>query len=75
MFSATGIYRHNYSARQNISTSFDLTDFNCYTCTGEGHRVLHREGKRVEARELTPVAFVLSDQNFPPSLWKKGGNA
>jgi hypothetical protein len=68
-------YRHNYAAKQNISTSFDLKDFHCLTCTGEGHVVLHREGERVEARELAPVAFVLSDQNFAPSLpVEEGGN-
>jgi hypothetical protein len=66
-------YRHNYTARQNLSSSFDLKDFTCFTCTGEGHRVLHREGERVEARELTPSAFVLSDQNFAPSLPVEGG--
>jgi hypothetical protein len=68
MFSSQCNYRHNYAAKQNISTSFDMKNFYCNTCTGEGHVVLHREGERVAARELAPVAFVLSDQNFAPSL-------
>jgi hypothetical protein len=29
---------------------------------------LHREGARVEASDLTPVVFVVADQNFPPVL-------
>jgi hypothetical protein len=65
--------RHNYAAKQNISTSFDLKNFHCNTCTGEGHVVLRREGERVAARELAPVAFVLSDQNFAPSLPAEDG--
>jgi hypothetical protein len=35
---------------------------------GGGNRVLPREGERVEVSDLTPVAFVITDQNFPPSL-------
>jgi hypothetical protein len=68
--------RHNYTAKQNIATSFMLTDFTCNTCavdgagnfagSGTGHRVLHREGERVQVSDLTPVAFVVTDQNFPP---------
>jgi hypothetical protein len=47
---------------------FQPTRFHMQHVWGGGHRVLHREGERVEVRELTPVAFILSDQNFPPSL-------
>jgi hypothetical protein len=63
-------YRHNYAAKQNISLTFALDDFSCSVCTGtaRGHFVLHREGYKVEARDLTPVVFVVSDQNFPPTL-------
>jgi hypothetical protein len=68
LYSSPLHYRHNYKAKQNICGSFDLSDFNCYSCGGEGHRVLCREGERIEVRELLPVVFVLSDQNFPPSL-------
>jgi hypothetical protein len=72
-YSAPTNYRHNYSSKQNISSSFGrLSDFVCYSCKGEGHRVLYREGEGVEARELAPVAFILSDQNFPPSLPVEG---
>jgi hypothetical protein len=60
--------RHNYTAKQNISTSFDLSTFTCNTCTIGHHAVLHREGGRVEVRDLTPMVFVVSDQNFPPAL-------
>jgi hypothetical protein len=67
-FSVPVKYRHNYSAKQNLSSSLELQDFHCYTCMGEGHWVLHREGEQIDIRELTPVAFVLSDQNFPASL-------
>jgi hypothetical protein len=65
-----GNHRHNYTAKQNISTSFSLTNFVCNTCAGGegGHVVLHREGGRVVASDLAPVAFVLSDQNFPPAV-------
>jgi hypothetical protein len=37
--------RHNYTAKQNISTSFDLSTFTCNTCTTGEHAVLHREGE------------------------------
>jgi hypothetical protein len=64
-----GNHQHNYKAKQNICTSFILSDFTCNTCTrGEGgHTVLHREGSRIEISDLTPVAFVITDQNFPPA--------
>jgi hypothetical protein len=70
--------RHNYAAKQNIATSFTLTDLTCSTCvadgagssagTGTGHKVLHREGERVKVIDLTHVAFVVMDQNFPPAV-------
>jgi hypothetical protein len=66
-YSAPTNYRHNYSAKQNISSSFDLKTLYATHVRG-GHRVLCREGERVEAREMAPAAFILSDQNFPPSL-------
>jgi hypothetical protein len=41
-----------------------MIDMHSYSCMGEEHLVLHREGEKVEAR----VAFVLSDKNFSLSL-------
>jgi hypothetical protein len=69
-FSPLPNYRHNYANKQNISSTFMLDDFTCSVCQGgkKGHAVLYREGTKVEARDLTPVAFVVSDQNFPPTL-------
>jgi hypothetical protein len=68
-YSVQGNHRHNYKAKQNICTSFILSDFTCNTCAGGegGHTVLHREGSRIETCDLTPVAFVITDQNFPPA--------
>jgi hypothetical protein len=39
-------YRHNYAAKQNISSTFTLDEFACSVCTGtaKGHVVLHRGG-------------------------------
>jgi hypothetical protein len=60
--------RHNYTAKQNISTSFDLATLTCNTCTNGNHAGLHGEGGRVGVRDLTPMVFVVSDQNFPLAL-------
>jgi hypothetical protein len=63
-----GNYRHNYTKQMNISSSFSLDKFLCNTCTGGEHVTLYREGAGVVSNELTPVAFVLTDQSFPCSL-------
>jgi hypothetical protein len=71
-YNVHGNYRHNYTARQNICTSFTLKDFNGNTCTGGEHVALHREGDRIVASDLSPAAIVLSDQNFPAAVPVEG---
>jgi hypothetical protein len=61
-------YRHSSLKRQNISCSFNLSNFTCNTCTSTEHPVLHRENERFNARDLVPQAFVVADQNFPGVL-------
>jgi hypothetical protein len=70
---STANYRHIYSKKQNISTSFNLDTLVWNTCTGYEHPVLRREKDRIDAKDLVPVAFVLSDQNFPALLQGGGG--
>jgi hypothetical protein len=65
---ATANYKHNYTKKQNVSSSFSLDNFLCNTCMGREHPVLHREGKKIDMKSLVPVAFVLSDQNFVPAV-------
>jgi hypothetical protein len=68
LYSIHGNYRHNYTARQNICTSFTFIDFICNTCTGGEHVALHREGDRIVVSDLSPAAIVLTDQNFPAAV-------
>jgi hypothetical protein len=63
-----GNYVHNYTHKQNISTSFKLSNFMCNSCTGGEHPVLHRDGSVNDVRGLVPQAFILSDQNFPMAM-------
>jgi hypothetical protein len=65
--SVTPNYRFCYKNKLNISTSFLLDKFTCNTCVGGEHQVLGREVV-AGGKNLAPVAFVLSDQNFPPVL-------
>jgi hypothetical protein len=37
-------YRHCYKSRMNISSSFNLENFTCNSCTGNAHQILFREG-------------------------------
>jgi hypothetical protein len=69
---STANYRHTYSKKQNISTSFNLDTLVCNTCTGNEHQVLRREKDRIDAKDLVPMAFILSDQNFPALLPAEG---
>jgi hypothetical protein len=66
-------YVHNYTRKQNISTSFNISNFSCNTCTTGEHQVLHRDGSKPNVRDLVPQAFVLSDQNFPAAIPAGGG--
>jgi hypothetical protein len=45
-----------------------LGTFVCNTCTSGEHLVLHRDGQKVNVRDLVPQAFVLADQNFLPAV-------
>ena len=57
--------RFSYHKKKNISTSFDISTLNCNTCIKGEHTALFKEG---EANAQQPVCFVLTDQNFPPSI-------
>jgi hypothetical protein len=71
MYSAQ--YRHCYNKKQNISASFNLETLVCNNCTFRGeHTVLGRNGTGASALDLSPVCFVLSDQNFPPVIPAEG---
>jgi hypothetical protein len=60
-------YRHCYRSKFNISTSFQLDSLKCNTCMSGEHMVIGREVVG-GGRDLAPVVFVLTDQNFPPVL-------
>jgi hypothetical protein len=58
------------SSSRNISSSFNLENFTCNTCTVRGeHKVL---GKKVDGIKQSPPCFVLSDQNFPSVIPVEG---
>jgi hypothetical protein len=66
-------HQHCYTSKKNITASFTLDTFICTSCTFMGkHRVLRRETERPDTVDDGPIAFVLSDQCFPPVLPPEG---
>jgi hypothetical protein len=63
------IWRHRLDVGMNITTSFNPANMKCSGCPVRGvHSVVGREdGKQ--------VVIVASDQNFPPVLYSKDGEA
>jgi hypothetical protein len=61
--------RFCYSSKINMSTSFETDSLNCNTCETKGpHPALHRDGVRFYRVNQFPRCFILSDQNFLPSV-------
>jgi hypothetical protein len=62
-------HRHDFKNLRNISTSFNIKNFICNTCTGNGeHKVLCRDVEGEDVGTRLPPVFVLADQNFSPMV-------
>jgi hypothetical protein len=62
-------HRHDFKNLRNISTSFNIKNFVCNTCTGNGeHKVLCRDVEGEDIGTRLPPVFVLAD---PP--WSRRG--
>jgi hypothetical protein len=60
-------------ASRNISSSFNLANFVCNTCTTRGeHVVLGKNSDGNDGTGQIPPCFVLSDQNFPAVIPVEG---
>jgi hypothetical protein len=60
-------------ASRNITSSFNLANFVCNTCTTRGeHVVLGKNSDGNDGTGQTPPCFVLSDQNFPAVIPVEG---
>ncbi len=60
-------------ASRNISSSFNLANFVCNTCTTRGeHVVLGKKSDGNDGTGQSPPCFVLSDQNFPAVIPVEG---
>jgi hypothetical protein len=72
-------YRHCYKSRMNISSSFNLENFTCISCTGNAHQILFREGGGGggAARIWHRVFLSLRIKTSPPryQLFKGKGSA
>jgi hypothetical protein len=63
------VWRHRMAEGSNITLSFNPENLKCSGCTVRGvHSVVGTEDGR-------PVVLVASDQNFPPVLFSKDGDA
>jgi hypothetical protein len=58
---------------RNISSSFNIENFVCNTCTVRGeHQVLGKKSEGNDGTRQSPPRFVLSDQNFPSVIPVEG---